>query len=122
LGAQAARALVSAPSPKRTLLRAYLIDQVARILEQMDSLWYWNGMPQGLKELTEEALRLPPDDRVLLAESLLLTIDEDHNRIVDEAIMKELERRLQDFREGKVKGVPADEAFRRIRETLKNRS
>ena len=79
-------------------------------------------MPQDLKELTEEALRLPPEERVVLAESLLLTIDEEHDRIVDEAIMAELERRLQDFREGKVKGIPAEEAFRRIREQLKNRS
>jgi len=79
-------------------------------------------MPQSLKELTEEALRLPPDERVVLAESLLLTINEEHDRLVDEAIMAELERRLQDFREGKVKGIPAEEAFRRIRELLKNRS
>jgi putative addiction module component (TIGR02574 family) len=79
-------------------------------------------MAQGLKEITEEALRLPPDERVVLAESLLLTIDEGHDRLVDEAIIAELERRLQDFREGKVKGIPAQEAFRRIREELKNRS
>ena len=79
-------------------------------------------MPQSLKELTEEALRLPPEERVVLAESLLLTINEEHDRLVDEAIMAELERRLQDFREGKVKGIPAEEAFRRIRELLKNRS
>ncbi len=79
-------------------------------------------MPQSLKELTEEALRLPPEERVVLAESLLLTIDEEHDRLVDEAIMAELERRLQDFREGKVKGIPAEEAFRRIKEQLKNRS
>ena len=79
-------------------------------------------MPQGLKELTEEALRLPPEERVVLAESLLLTIDEKHDRLVDEGIMAELERRLQDFREGKVKGIPAEEAFRRIREQLKSRS
>jgi putative addiction module component (TIGR02574 family) len=79
-------------------------------------------MPQGLKELTEQALRLPPDERVVLAESLLLTIDEKDDLLVDESIMAELERRLQDFRDGKVTGIPADEAFRRIRETLKSRS
>lgn len=79
-------------------------------------------MSQGLKELTEQALRLPADERVVLAESLLLTIDEKHDRLVDEAIMAELERRLQDLREGKMKGIPAEEAFRRIREKLKNRS
>ena len=79
-------------------------------------------MSKGLKELTEKALRLPADERVVLAESLLLTIDEEHDRLVDEAIMAELERRLQDLGEGKVKGIPAEEAFRRIREKLKNRS
>jgi len=79
-------------------------------------------MPQDLKELTEQALRLPPDERVVLAESLLLTIDEKDDLLVDESIMAELERRLQDFRDGKVIGIPAEEAFRRIRETLKSRS
>ncbi len=79
-------------------------------------------MPDGLKELTEQALRLRPDERVVLAESLLLTIDEKEDLLVDESIMAELERRLQDFRDGKVTGIPADEAFRRIRETLKSRS
>ena len=78
-------------------------------------------MPQGLKEITEEALRLPPDERVVLAESLLLTIDENHDGVVDEATIVELERRLSDFREGKVKGLPAEEVFRRIKETLKSR-
>ena len=79
-------------------------------------------MGQGLKEITEEALRLPADQRVVLAESLLLTIDEEHDRLVDEAIIAELERRLQDFREGKVKGIPAEEAVHQIREALKSRS
>jgi putative addiction module component (TIGR02574 family) len=79
-------------------------------------------MVQGLKELTEQALRLPPDERVVLAESLLLTIDEKDDLLVDESIMAELERRLRDFRDGKVTGIPAEEAFRRIRETLKSRS
>jgi putative addiction module component (TIGR02574 family) len=79
-------------------------------------------MAQDLKEITEQALRLPPDERVVLAESLLLTIDEKDDLLIDESVMAELERRLRDFREGKVTGIPVDEAFRRIRETLKSRS
>ncbi len=79
-------------------------------------------MSHGLKELTEQALRLPPDERVVLAESLLLTIDEKDDQVVDEAIMAELERRLHDIRDGKVKGIPAEKAVRQIREKLKNRS
>jgi len=76
-------------------------------------------MAHSLKELTEEALQLPPNERVMLAESLLLTIDEAHDRVVDEATIAELERRLDDFRTGKVKGIPADQALREIRESLK---
>lgn len=76
-------------------------------------------MAHSLKELTEEALQLTPDERVTLAESLLLTIDEAHDRMVDEAIIVELERRLEDFRTGKVKGIPADQALREIRAALK---
>jgi len=79
-------------------------------------------MAHGLKELTEEAMRLPPDERVVLAESLLLTIDEAHDRVVDEAIIVELERRLREVREGKVQGIPAEQALREVREALKSRS
>jgi len=76
-------------------------------------------MPDGLKELTEQALRLPPDERVVLAESLLLTIDEAHDRLVDEATIAELERRLRDLREGKVKAIPVEQALREVREAIK---
>jgi len=76
-------------------------------------------MPDGLKELTEQALRLPPDERVVLAESLLLTIDEAHDRLVDEATIAELERRLRDLREGKVNAIPAEQALREVREAIK---
>jgi putative addiction module component (TIGR02574 family) len=76
-------------------------------------------MPYTLTQLTEEALRLTPDDRVFLAESLLLTIDEAHDRSVDEATMAELERRLRELRDGTVVGIPADQAIREIREKLK---
>jgi putative addiction module component (TIGR02574 family) len=79
-------------------------------------------MPHSLKELTEEALHLPPDERVILAESLLLTIDEGHDQMVDEATMAELERRLNDFRSGNVTGIPADEVLREMRASLKRAS
>jgi len=76
-------------------------------------------MAHSLKELTDEALQLPPDERVVLAESLLLTIDEGHDRVVDEAIMVELQRRLDDFRTGNVTGIPVDQVLREVREALK---
>jgi len=79
-------------------------------------------MPHSLKELTNEALQLPPDERVILAESLLLTIDEAHDKMVDDATMAALERRLDDLRTGNVTGIPAEVALREIRESLKRAS
>lgn len=76
-------------------------------------------MPHSLKELTEEALQLALDERIALAESLLLTIDEAHDQLIDEAVMNELERRLEDFRSGNVVGIPAERVLREIRESLK---
>jgi putative addiction module component (TIGR02574 family) len=79
-------------------------------------------MTQRLKELTEQALHLPPDDRVTLAESLLLTVDDAHDQRVNEAVIQELERRAEDLRSGKVEGIPAEEVFAKLRERLKRRS
>ena len=72
----------------------------------------------SVDQLTKEALALSPNERVVLAETLLLTIDETHDSTVDEAIIVELERRLQDFREGNVTGIPVEDALRKARETL----
>lgn len=83
---------------------------------------YQTNMAQDLDQLTKEAFMLPPEERVVLAESLLLTIDEAHDQMLDATVMAELERRLRDVQEGKVKGIPAQEAVRRVRETLKNRA
>jgi putative addiction module component (TIGR02574 family) len=72
----------------------------------------------SVDQLTKEALALSPNERVVLAETLLLTIDETHDSTVNEMIIVELERRLQDFRDGKVTGIPVADALRKARETL----
>lgn len=79
-------------------------------------------MSEDFQELTGKALQLPPDERVVLAETLLLTIDEAHDRIVDQAIITELERRLADFKDGRVKGVPAAQVLKNVREALATKS
>jgi putative addiction module component (TIGR02574 family) len=78
-------------------------------------------MPADLKGVTEHALQLPPHDRLVLAESLLLTIDEDDCGL-DEAAMADLERRFRELREGVVTGIPAEQAVNEIREALKRRA
>ena len=78
-------------------------------------------MPADLKDLTEQALRLPPDERVVLAESLLLTIDESNEMALDDATMQKLHRRLQELRDGTVTGIPVEQALTEVREKLNRR-
>jgi len=48
-----------------------------------------------------------------LAGMLLLTLDEPTESEVERLWLEEAERRLQEWREGKVKGIPAEEVFDR---------
>jgi Putative addiction module component len=52
--------------------------------------------------------------------TLLLRIGETDDLLVDESVMAELERKLQEFRDGKVTGIPAEKELPPIRETLKS--
>ncbi len=79
-------------------------------------------MPADIKGLTEQALKLPPHDRIVLAESLLLTIDDSDDPGFDEATMANLERRLREMREGIVEGIPVEQALKEVRDALKRRA
>jgi putative addiction module component (TIGR02574 family) len=79
-------------------------------------------IPADLKGLTEQALKLPPHDRIVLAESLLLTVDDSDDPAFDEATMANLERRLREMREGTVEKIPVEEALEEVRDALKRRA
>ena len=64
-------------------------------------------------EIEALALKLPRDERARLAEVLIASLDELDE--VEAAWADEAERRYEELRSGKVKGVPADEVFARIR-------
>ena len=60
-----------------------------------------------------EALSLPHDARAEIAHRLLVSLEgEDFPDDVSESWHKEIERRRQDFRDGKANPVPAEEALR----------
>jgi putative addiction module component (TIGR02574 family) len=60
-----------------------------------------------------EALSLPRDARAEIAHRLLVSLEgEDFEDDVSEAWRKEIDRRRQDFREGKANAVSAEEALR----------
>ena len=72
-----------------------------------------------LKDLEEQALRLPVDERASLAHKLLLSLDELSPEELDEAWLIEAERRARELDRGEVKPVPIEELRRRVRTVLR---
>lgn len=70
-------------------------------------------MSKKLEEAIAVAMELTLEERAQLAGKLLLSLDEPSESEVERLWLEEAERRLQEFREGKIKGIPADEVFRR---------
>lgn len=70
-------------------------------------------MSRKSDELLAEALELSLEERAELAGRLLLSLDEPSDSEVERLWMEEAKRRLREFREGKTRGIPAGEVFRR---------
>lgn len=64
------------------------------------------------KKIIEEALSLPVEERALIADSLLRSLNMPDTGI-DAKWTEVAKRRLQDLRSGKVKPVPGDVVFDR---------
>jgi putative addiction module component (TIGR02574 family) len=64
-----------------------------------------------LDELKAEAMKLGPEARAQLAHALLLSLDELSEPEIEKLWLEEAERRLKEFRDGKVRGIPAEEVF-----------
>lgn len=66
-----------------------------------------------------EALSLPRDARVEIAHRLLVSLEnEEFSDDVSEAWRKEIDRRRQDFREGRANSVSAEEAMRQAQAAI----
>ena len=75
-------------------------------------------MSTQFDRVAADAMKLPLRDRVRLAQQLVSTIDSDAETNVEKLWFDEAERRLEELHSGKVEGIEADEAFRRVREEL----
>ena len=62
------------------------------------------------RELLEEVISLKPSDRFVIVEGILKSLDKP-NLIIDEIWIDESERRLEAYRSGILKGVPAESVF-----------
>ena len=75
-------------------------------------------MSTQFDRVVADAMKLPVRERVRLAQQLVSTIDPEAEKNVEELWFDEAERRLEELRNGKVEGIEADEAFRRVRDEL----
>ena len=75
-------------------------------------------MEMKFDEISTAALQLSVEERAQLAGSLLLSLDEPSESEVERLWLEEAERRLKEFREGRVSGIPADEVFRRAMDDI----
>ena len=71
-------------------------------------------MLPDLERLTAQALALPPDQRLELADRLWVSV----GPIEDEELFAEIERREAEVESGAVKTIPSEQAMREIREML----
>jgi len=65
------------------------------------------------EKIYDEALDLPSEERLILIEKLLQSIIPS-NKSIENAWIVESERRLQEYKDGKVKTVSGKEVFRKI--------
>ena len=63
------------------------------------------------KEILERAMALKPDERFMIVESLLKSLDEP-DRKIDEIWAEEAEKRLKAYRDGNLEGIPMEEIFK----------
>ena len=74
-------------------------------------------MNATLKELEEEALKLPPRERSELAELLITSLHgqpEDTPEAIAKAWDEEIARRVADMEAGRTKWIPAEEVFKEL--------
>jgi len=68
----------------------------------------------SVKELLAEAISLPVEERAVLVDTLLRSLNPAEEGL-DREWIAEAERRLEEIRSGKVATIPADDVFAEIR-------
>jgi putative addiction module component (TIGR02574 family) len=70
-------------------------------------------------EVLAAALALPLDERASLARELIASLDGEPDADAEDAWAVEIERRVQELKDGTVKGIPLAEARAQIDERLR---
>jgi putative addiction module component (TIGR02574 family) len=63
------------------------------------------------KDILEMAMKLKPEERFLIIEGLIKSLDEP-DKTIDQIWADEAEKRLKAYRDGKLQTIPVDEIFK----------
>jgi putative addiction module component (TIGR02574 family) len=72
-------------------------------------------MSRSLRELTEEAMKLPLSSRILLAERLVQSVESEEPDEIQELWSAEAIRRRDEVRSGKVQAISGEEVVNEVR-------
>jgi putative addiction module component (TIGR02574 family) len=72
-------------------------------------------MSMTVEQIAAEALSLPSEARALLADRLVESLDPAEDGYIRQLWAAEAVRRRDDVRSGRVKTIPSEEAFARVR-------
>lgn len=75
-------------------------------------------MPMTIEQIAEEALALPSEQRALLADRLVESLDATEANRIDRLWLAEAKRRRDEVRQGLVQTIPGEEALARVRRSL----
>jgi putative addiction module component (TIGR02574 family) len=78
-------------------------------------------MTAPLETISDQALGLPPAERLSLARTLIESVEGHEDASLEAAWDAEIAERLERFQSGKSPGVPAADVFRRLREIAPGR-
>ncbi len=73
-------------------------------------------MTTAMKQLMHDALELSVEEKAELAHIIIASIDGSDDGDVSSAWDVELEKRVREIREGRVKGTPSEEVFAKLEE------
>ena len=71
------------------------------------------GDEMNTKQLIDEAVSLPVEERALVVDSLLRSLNQPESEI-DKKWAKEANRRLAELRSGSVEAIPGEEVFAKV--------
>ncbi|PYS23328.1 MAG: addiction module protein [Acidobacteria bacterium] len=72
-------------------------------------------MAANFDDIMKDALSLPPGARAMLADQLLVSLDWEQQKEIDDAWADEAERRMQEIRDGKVQTIDGEQVMRELR-------